>query len=697
MWVTLAAAGQKRRGLAVLGVSYLLTATLGIASHTGAQTATGTETADPPNTTAPQYGARARVAEVHREQTQFSGDDTVTLAHTLGPAFSIAESLPGVVPVFSGVPYLLVRGATPAGSLSYYDGLELPALFHLALGPSIVEPQLLGAMHFYPGAASAHYAARTGGVLSYDGPDASALQKPVRQLELSVLDASGYLNVPLTDGAVSVAWRVGNPGLILGALGLHATLSYYDYQLRYESAIAPHTRLLLLALGDGDQLGDRTAPQDDITLSFQRLLARLTHHYEHLEFGAQLVLGADASTLGQELSGHALRASESLYAQWRLGRSRLRVGADLSSVLANLRHGARSSFSPNISTRANRITLDPQDFLDGQPYKSLPGRELGATHAELHLQVSDRLQLELGLRGDVWLAGSHGEATVSPSLAARYRATHWLELHAATALAHKPRTSPLPLPGLNDIELDAGIETALQNALGVTLQLGDDTELDITGFYHRYLNVVYLELILDCQGNTDPTAAQALLTRRDPQSSICRRTGLPTADGESHGMEFLLKRTMTKALSGFVSYTLAYATATARDGTDFTPQADVRHVINAVMSYELGAGFALGLRLHYRTGKAAVTPVYNLNTDEFIRLTGRLPDFLRLDVHASYRWRVTFGEMEALIGIQNATFSREATHRNCVPVQREGQVEVQCGVDYQPFIAFPNVALRASF
>ena len=37
-------------------------------------------------------------------------------------------------------PYLIVRGATPAGSLSYYDGIPVPSLFHLALGPSVVDP-----------------------------------------------------------------------------------------------------------------------------------------------------------------------------------------------------------------------------------------------------------------------------------------------------------------------------------------------------------------------------------------------------------------------------------------------------------------------------------------------------------------------------------------------------------------------------
>jgi hypothetical protein len=48
----------------------------------------------------------------------------------MGDSFNAVETLPGVVPVFSGVPYLIVRGAPPAGTSEYYDGVPVPALFH---------------------------------------------------------------------------------------------------------------------------------------------------------------------------------------------------------------------------------------------------------------------------------------------------------------------------------------------------------------------------------------------------------------------------------------------------------------------------------------------------------------------------------------------------------------------------------------
>jgi TonB dependent receptor len=640
-----------------------------------------------------RYGAKARVAPDEPPATQFSASETQAVQHSMGPAFSIAESLPGVVPVFSGVPYLIIRGATPAGSLTYYDGVEIPSLFHLALGPGVIDTRLQGDVHFHAGAAPARYGAHIGGVIDQDGPDTDTLRTPVRSVQLSLLDVSGFVNVPTPDGGLSLSWRYGNAGAVLGALGLNATLSYFDYQLRYATVLDAHTRLLVLALGAGDQLGDRDAPADDIVLSFHRLLTRLTYRVNDLEFGAQLMFGADLSTLGQQISGQALRGVPSLYAQWRKGTSSLRVGTELSSALAKLTRGSEMTSSTAQSFRTSRLTLDPEDFLDGQPFSAVPTRTLASTYAELHLEPGLHLQLDLGLRAELWLAGSHADAALSPSLFVRQRATDWLELHAAAALVHKPRTSPLPIPGLNDVALDAGVESALQSEVGASVRLDPSTLFEANLFYHRYMDVVYLELILDCQGNTDPSAAQALLTQRNPLSSICRRSGLPTADGESHGLELFLKRDLTDRLSGFLSYTFAFANATAHDGTRFTPEADVRHLLNAVLQYDFHNGFSLGLRVQYRTGKMAVNTIFDVAADQFTRLEYRLPGFLRADVHASYGWPVSFGRLEATVGVQNATFSREATNRNCFSQLDQ----VVCQVDYQPYIVLPNVSLRADF
>lgn len=704
MWVTPSAA---RAGPFWRLVTYASLLTLLPAGPLRAQSAEGTQPASqqPPRAASsglaplPAYSARARVKPAPPEPFALREPETQALKLGLGPAFSLAESMPGVVPVFSGVPYLIVRGATPAGSLSYYDGIPVPSLFHLALGPSIIMPELVAGTRFMAGAANVRYAGHLGGVLEREGPDARTLAKPIRYARLSLLDAAALLNLPTQTGSLSFAWRYGTPGLMLRALGLDATLGYYDYQLRYESQLNTRTHLSLVLLGANDHLGERTKPADDIDLNFHRLLARLTTRARRFELGSSLLLSSDASTLGQQLDGTALRAKESVYLLWRGDDLRLRVGADLSSALVDLKSGGNTNstttseddFNMRVSRR-REIVLDPEDFLNGQPFASVPNRSVLDAYAEFRWALH-KLRITTGVRADVFTASAEAMVAVSPMLRARYFASDSLDIHGAWALAHKPRTSPLPLPGLNDIALDRGVEAAWQSELGTSLRLDDETVVEANLFYNRYSDVVYLELILDCQGNTNPNATPGVRTIAGAPESICRSDGLPTADGDSYGVELFVKRDLTQRLSGFLSYTHAYAHATARDGTPFAPQSDVRHLVNAVLLYRFGAGWSAGARLHFRTGKVAVNTILDVFHHQISRLRYRLPPFFRLDLHLSYAFRVAFGQLTASIGLQNATFSREATNRDC----NAPAGEVMCEVDYQPFIVLPNLALRADF
>jgi hypothetical protein len=167
----------------------------------------------------------------------------------------------------------------------------------------------------------------------------------------------------------------------------------------------------------------------------------------------------------------------------------------------------------------------------------------------------------------------------------------------------------------------------------------------------------------------------------------------------AQGLELYLKRELTERFSGFISYTLTFADAIAADGTQFTPQSDVRHLVNAVLRADLGAGFGLGLRLHWRSGKMAVNTLFDAPSARFERAEARLPAFFRADVRASYGWDTDFGHWEASLGVQNVTASSEATNRDCLVDPggdwSTGRVPIRCTVDYQRAILLPNVGIRA--
>jgi hypothetical protein len=111
-----------------------------------------------------------------------------------GDPFRVLDTLPGVVPLFSGLPYVYVRGAPPAGTVYVYDDIAVPSLFHLALGPAVVHPAMIGDLQFYSAVPPARYGRRTGGVFAAQGPKLD-LQAPLRgeaELRLIDLQAGGH-------------------------------------------------------------------------------------------------------------------------------------------------------------------------------------------------------------------------------------------------------------------------------------------------------------------------------------------------------------------------------------------------------------------------------------------------------------------------------------------------------------------------
>src|SRR5690606_19600098 len=74
------------------------------------------------------------------------------LPGAFGDPFRAVEVLPGVTPLFSGLPYFYLRGAPPGNVAYYYDGVRIPLLYHFAAGPAVVHPAFIGNVDIYPGA-----------------------------------------------------------------------------------------------------------------------------------------------------------------------------------------------------------------------------------------------------------------------------------------------------------------------------------------------------------------------------------------------------------------------------------------------------------------------------------------------------------------------------------------------------------------
>lgn len=639
----------------------------------------------PTSNETPMFGARGRVERPASPTVQHLEEQELrVLPGAFGDPFRVLDSLPGVVSALSGLPYVYVRGSPPAGTVYYYDGIQVPQLFHLALGPAVVHPALISSVDFFASVAPARYGRYTGGVLAGGARPASPPAAIGGELELRLIDVNGMLEAPVGDGgSLRVAGRYGYPGPLLGLVSPDVDLAYWDYQTQLALPISSHTRFELSWFGSFDRAGsnNRRISISTITLEFHRAELRLIESVGRWELASALQVGMDRSAFEGGLNVSSARAGPRVWAIWRGDAGlRLRAGADLIGNVGRIK--APSA----IDQEATEVEIIVP------PYAAdVAGRSVGGAYVELAWPLQQDLTLDLGVRSDVWLTGSRAQAAVDPRLSITFRSQPKLEWHAAVGLGHQPAVFLIPLPGIADVGLDHGLQTAVQTEAGVKIELPLDIELE-SQLYLQYLTAnIFPDLVLDQADACDtlpPTIAE--------RAERCKNR-YPRASAVAYGLEIFLHRNLSERLSGWLSYTLGWAHAKADEGYSFTPSFDVRHLANMVLQYRIGAGFEAGARLHFRTGKMANMTF--LRADP-IRYEQRMPAFFRADVMFGYGWQTSWAKLRLALEWWNLTLSREATGIECtdgVDTASNPLTSTPCRVTYAPAIFLPNLGIRADF
>ncbi len=635
-----------------------------------------------PDTATPTYGARGRVEQPIATGQRIESKEMRELPGGFGDPFRVMDALPGVVPVLSGVPYVYVRGAPPAGTVYYYDGIQVPVLFHLALGPAIVHPALIDNVDFYPGVAPARYGRYTGGVLAGGARPRGAPAAIGGELELRLIDLNGMIEVPLGDGgSLRAAGRYGYPGILLNLLSDDASLAYWDYQTQLSLPLSKTDRFELTWFGSFDRAGssDSRLSLSSITLEFHRAELRMIREIGRWELGSALQFGYERSEFEGGMSVNAGRVGPRVYAAWR-GEDglRARFGADL--------FGTVGSIDSPIDQDGSNIEIHVPSYA-----ADVAGRSVFGVYGELALPIARTLTLDLGVRSDLWFTGSRAQSAVDPRLSLSWRSSPILEWRIAAGLGHQPAVFMVPLPGIADVGLDHGLQTAVQGEAGVTLRLPAKLRFESQVYAQYMTGMILPDLALDQTQDCDafPPNVAAMYAR-------CSN-GYPRARAKSYGLEVFLHREATETLSGWLSYTLGWADAHADEGFDFTPSFDVRHLVNLVLQYDFGGGFGAGARLHYRSGKMGHETFLREGP---IRYEQRLPSFVRTDLQLSYAWETSWADLRLALEWLNVTLSREATGIDCtdgVLGTSDPLTATPCRVTWAPAIFFPNLGLRAMF
>src|SRR5437899_2292485 len=69
--------------------------------------------------------------------TSLGRRDIREMPGVLDDPYRAIETLPGVMPAASGIPYYFIRGAPPGNIGYFFDGIQVPLLFHVGGGPGV--------------------------------------------------------------------------------------------------------------------------------------------------------------------------------------------------------------------------------------------------------------------------------------------------------------------------------------------------------------------------------------------------------------------------------------------------------------------------------------------------------------------------------------------------------------------------------
>jgi len=682
-----------------------------------------TATPMPPPVPAAEAPIEVTVRGARREigQTTLSAADVRAMPGAFGDPFRAVEALPGVTPVVSGFPFFYIRGAPPNDNGYLLDGIRVPLLFHVGIGEGVVHPGLVDRVDFYPGAPPAAYGGFVGAVIAGQTREPSAL--PHGQASVRLFDAGGLYETPFAGdrGSVLVAGRYGYPGPILSALMSTVKLNYWDYQARATWRLGAQQTIGLFAFGSHDvlattgQTNDPSRPEqsvEQIGSDFHRLDLR----YDRGLAGGHLRIGA---TLGYDVQGGAGGNDGTPPATItdRSAALRFELEQRLSSM-ARLRGG--------LEARVDRYGFEQGTLLPNQagavqpPIPASidppPTNLTGAVHLDVVWRPMPRLELVPGLRAALFESSRAGGQirTTVPALDPRFSARVTLAPGLATistfGISHQyPALRAGPVPGLvlSAPGFPLGVthlQRSVQASQGVEVALPADFTLTASGFASWWSGLTDLtSLCIQVMPPTMPPPASPNAT--PPQIPYVCPDDQPVS-GHAFGLELLVRRPLSRRLAGWLSYTLSWSTREAHfptvDGgtaaATVSSPFDRTHLLNAILAYDVGAGWHAGGRFVFYSGAPYSELAGNVPVPPYNGHRG--PSFFRVDVRLEKRWSLGRDRSIAFIleGL-NVTLSQEVNPMasDCIGDMTAQGTTTQCTQGRIGPLTIPSVGVEAFF
>jgi TonB family protein len=605
-----------------------------------------------------------------------------TIPGTQGDTVKVVETMGGVGRAAAGASGLVVWGASPSDTRAYVDGVLVPRLFHLGGSRSVVAPELVSAVDLVPGGFGASYGRAVGGLIRVETrPDAEPGFHGHAAADL--VDASLGVRAGIAEHwSLIASARKSLLGYTFGSFvderaeELIPIPSYWDYSgsIVHSGGSGDRTSLSVFGSVDAIERSIRTSDptarsSDESRLGFHRAAGRIDRL---LADGSSLEVvawaGVDEIERRSDFGGVPAGLTETA---WRAGvrggeRRRLasflvlKSGIDLEGTRAVLER----SGSLTLPAREGDIVafgLSPGDRVNADRWAvSLAGL---ATHVAAEVAVFDeRLVIEPGLRLELTLLDGdrvlpvrgreppigHTELDVSlePRLAVDFDVGLGFSVNGAAGLYRQPPQPADLSPVFGSPILDH--VTATHAVLGLEWDLFSEISVELTGFHVR----------LDGVAVRSPLATP-------PQAAALVSTG----EGRNYGAQVVVRSEILEGLTAALTY--SFTRAERRSSGDLPWRlfdADQTHNLTAVASWEIGAGFDVGIRFRFASGFPR-TPVvgsyYDARSGAHDPIYGehngmRLPAFVDLALRVGYRHELGWASVEAFLDVQNVINRRNA-------------------------------------
>jgi hypothetical protein len=583
-------------------------------------------------------------------QVRLAGEELTQTPGTLGDPFRAIESLPGVATIAWPAPIYAVRGSNPGNTGFFLDGIRVPALFHFALGPSVIHPYFFDNLEFFPGGYPARFGRYAAGIVTAD-TRAPAVDRVHASVDVRLFDAGVMISAPLPgNGSIAVAGRYSYTAELVSLLNQDVSVDYWDYQLRADRRFGL-LQLTLLAFGSSDTLiPKRTNSPAEVDLRFQRVSLRAVAPLLGGRLQGSVAAGTDHSRAPIEdifpITVDAVSVAPRLAYLRSFAAVDTAIGFD----------GELAHYDPIVIGNLH----PPTDWDFGERRDAV----LLAGYASATVRAGGRLTLTPELRLDTYRVSGAYARDLAPRLAARIALRDDTALRVAAGRFTQLPSLPLQIPGAEAFGLRLlGLQTSWQASVGVDTSHFAAIELGVTGYVQRY---ALTDLRDPRPSNPDPLADDFLIKR----------------DALSYGLELLARRPLTNRLHGWLSYTLSNNLRSYGGGAVGPSDWDQRHIFNLVIGYRAGRN-TFGGRAHFNTGRPYV---YYDDTGGHFQ---RLPSFYQVDLRVDHRFVFDRFLLNFYVELVNASLSRQVY---AVNQSFDGRLE-----ELSFRLVLPSIGVRGEF